>query len=170
MGEASQFSSRLQIFAEIFTRGFFEAEELVENIMEFPDTLKIMLSPEYQDIGLSAVLGDVDECPTQVVVAHLGGYRPPDYTKKEMDSWGGLVTNIEQVLPSWEAIKDAEGIDQVKLSRLLEILNTRANNARTVLARMKKNEWLTETEKTMIKNDSELGSEAEKIIETLLKQ
>lgn len=158
------------IFAEIFTRGFFEAEELMENIMEFPDTLKIMLSPEYQDIGLSAVLGDVDDCPTQVVVAHLGGYRPPDYTKKELDSWGKLVENIEKVLPSWEAIRGAEGVDQVKLSRLLEVLYARANNARTVLARMKKNEWLTETEKTMIKNDSELGSEAEKIIETLLKQ
>lgn len=168
LGKAIKESSYYNIvFAELFTRGFYEAEELIENLMEFPDSIKFLLSTEYQDIGLSTVLGDVDNCPTQVIVLHLGGYKPPNYKSEVIESWKKLLDNINEVLPSWEALKGEEKIDQNKLDRLLNILYERRNNAQKIYDRMKRNEWLTSEEEKLAERDKELNNEAEKIVEEL---
>src|SRR3989344_4251749 len=78
------------IFAELFTRGNFEARELFDNFMEFPDTQKLLFTNTYQDMGVAAVLADLNGCPTEVVVVHLGGYIPPQYSQAEIDSWKTL--------------------------------------------------------------------------------
>ena len=158
------------IFAETFTRGFYEADELVENFLEFPETKKILFSNDYQDIGLTASVGEINSCPQQMVVVHLGGYVPPNYTKEEIDSWGNLVTNLENVLPSWRELGKAENVDKNKVDTLLNLLETRLNNAKKILSRMKSNQWLSEEEKGMAENDKKLGEEAEKIISELMKR
>ena len=48
------------IFAEVYTRGYYEGEELMENFKEFPDTKKILFGSDYQDIGVGVVLGVVE--------------------------------------------------------------------------------------------------------------
>lgn len=155
------------VFAELFTRGFYEAEELIENLMEFPDSIKFLLSTEYQDIGLSTVLGDVDNCPTQVIVLHLGGYKPPNYKSEVIESWKKLLDNINEVLPSWEALKGIEKIDQNKLNRLLTVLYQRRNNASKIYEKMKRNEWLSTEEEKLADMDKNLNSEVVKLIEEL---
>lgn len=157
------------IFAEVFTRGFYEADELLENFLEFPETQKILYSTEYQDIGLSAVLGEIGSCPVQVVVVHFGGYVPPNYSKGELDSWQSLISNIEEVLPSWKALKDVSGIDQGKLNQLLISMETRLSHAQKIYSRMKTNVWLTDEEKKWVEDDKTLGMEAERIIGELKK-
>jgi len=158
------------IFAEIFTRGFYEADELLDNFLEFPETEKILYSQKYQDIGVSAVLGEIDSCPVQVVVAHLGGYVPPNYKSEEINSWVSLVENLEKILPTWRSANEASGVDQNKLDKLLNLLDTRLNNARKIVTRMSANQWFTEQEKDMIADDKRLSEEASKLISELNSQ
>lgn len=156
--------------AELFTRGFYEALELMDNFSEFPDTRNLLFSSEYQDIGLSSVTGEVNGCPTQVVIAHLGGYVPPNYSKEDVESWGKAVENLDKANQIWGGLKDAEGIDRDKLNRLLSLLTNRRNNAEKVYKRMKANQWLTEEEKQIAEQDKNLAGEIENIIAELNKQ
>ncbi|MCL4338737.1 signal peptidase I [Patescibacteria group bacterium] len=158
------------IFAEVYTRGYYDAQELVDNFLEFPDTKKILFSAEYQDIGISPVLGEINSCPSQVIVVHLGGYVPPSYTQKEIGSWQSLIENIEKVLPSWESAKGAEGISQSKLDQLLNILNTRLSNAKIIYARMQADQWLTDAQKKMVSDDPQLAAQANDLIDQLNKR
>jgi len=157
------------IFAEFFTRGNFEAQELYDNFIEFADTKKLLNSSQYQDMGVSTVLANLKDCPTEVVVVHLGGYVPPNYTAAEIESWQNLTTKINEVLPSWQQVVNAEGIDQNKLNRLITILTTRRNNAERIVDKMRKREWLNDEEKAMVKNDTALSQEANNIITELNK-
>lgn len=157
------------LYAEVFTRGFFEAPELMENMMEFPELKKYLFTTEYQDIGVSAVLGEVADCPTQVVAIHLGGYVPPNYNQKDIDSWKELIDNLSQVLPSWEKTRGVEGIDQGKLERLITVYRTRMENAQKIYNRMKANQWLTEQEEKLIGEDQKLAEEGDKVLTELKK-
>ena len=152
------------IFAEVYTRGFYEAGELLDNFLEFPQTQKILYSDKYQDIGLSAVLGDINTCPVQVVVVHLGGYVPPNYKKEDIDGWQKLIDNLENILPSWESLKQAEGIDKEKVDRLVSLLNTRLSNAKMIVTRMRASQWLDEKEKNLAEEDKNLADEIEKLV------
>jgi hypothetical protein len=137
--------------------------------LEFPQTKQIIFSNEYQDIGLSAVNGQLNGCPVQIIVAHFGGYVPPNYKQTEIDSWATLIKNITDILPSWEGARGAENIDQGKLSRLIEILKTRRDNAQKIYDRMKSNQWLTDEEQSLSADDSKLGKEGETLMSELLK-
>lgn len=155
------------ILGEIFTRGFYDADELLENFSEFTQAQKILFSKEYQDIGLSAVVGEIAGCPIQVIVAQLGGYVPPNYSSEEIQSWQKLVDNLEEVLPSWENLRGAEGIDHDKVNQLIDLLNTRLKNAKTILTKIHANQWLTDEENKMVEDDKRLGEEANKVISEL---
>ena len=157
------------VFAEIYSRGYFEADELLDNFLEFPQTKNILFAGDYQDIGLSPVLGEINNCPVEVVVVQFGGYVPPNYKKEHIDSWQKLVDNLTEVLPTWEALRDAKNIDQTKLSQLLDILRQRKDIGSKVLSRMKANQWLTDAEETMVAQDKKLSEEAEKIVGDLNK-
>ncbi|MCJ7740066.1 signal peptidase I [Candidatus Microgenomates bacterium] len=158
------------IFAEVYSRGFYEADELLDNLLEFPDTKKILFSDQYQDIGLAAVLGEINGCPVQAVIVHFGGYVPPNYSKEQTDSWQSLVENLEKILPSWEALKQADGVDQGKLTDLVNLLNTRLSNAKRISTKMRANQWLDDEEKKMAENDKNLATEAEKLVAELNKR
>lgn len=155
------------IYAEFFTKGYYEAEELLDNFLEFPNTQKLLFSPQYQDIGLAAVIGKINDCPTQVVIVHLGGYIPPNYADNEIESWLSLIKNIEQVKPSWEQLRNASNINQQKLNRLIEIFNQRLFNANIIYQKMKQYKWLTDEEKNLVNQDSQFSAESNKIVEEL---
>lgn len=157
------------VFAEIFARGYFEADELLDNFLEFPQTKNILFGNGYQDIGLSAVVGNIHDCPTQVVVVHLGGYVAPNYKKEDIESWQKLMDNLTEVLPIWEALRDVQNVDQTKLDQLLDILRKRKDIASMVVSRMRANQWLTDAEQTLVEQDKKLAEEAEKIVGDLNK-
>lgn len=158
------------VYAELFTRGFYEADELLENLLTFGDSSTLLYTNEYQDFGVSAVLGEVDGCPVQLVVVHFGGYQPPVYTDQEKEGWSRLLKNMDDVLPSWELLQGNEAIDQQKLTRLLEILHRRRQTALAVVARMQSVQWLSEAEKRMVEEDKALSEEAQRIVEELSRQ
>ena len=155
------------ILSEFFTRGYFEAEELIENLFEFPDAAKVLLSEEYQDIGLSAVLSEINNCPTQVIVIHFGGYKPPNYQKSDIAGWQMLIDNLTQIIPSWKQLIGQTGINQDKLDSLIAILEERLSQARKIHIRLSQNQWLTDQETQYLNRDKTLHSEAEKLITEL---
>lgn len=158
------------IFAELYTRGFYEADELLENFLEFPDTKGLLFSKEYQDIGVEAVIGKIKNCPVEVVVAHLGGYVPPNYSKSDIDSWQKLADNLDQVIPTWQALRQAEGIDQSKLATLLSLLDTRRAHAKAILAKLKANQWLSDEERSYISQDKNLSDQTDTLVNDLNKR
>lgn len=158
------------IFAEISTRGFYEAPELLDNFLEFPQTQKILFGSDYQDIGLAPVLGNIGNCPVQVVVVHLGGYVPPNYKQEDIDSWQKLVDNLNQAISSWGELRNADNINKQKLGQLLDILNQRKNIADKIYLRMKSNQWLTDEEEVMAEADKKLSQDTNAIIEELNKR
>ena len=125
------------------------------------------MTTTYQDIGVSGVFGEINSCPVQVVVAHLGGYVPPNYSNKEIESWQKLIDNINEVYPSWEQTKNAQGVNIDVLNNLLVLFDKRRENAKKIVTKMKANLWLSEQEKKLIEEDSELAQEADRLISLL---
>ncbi|MBI3379737.1 signal peptidase I [Candidatus Gottesmanbacteria bacterium] len=158
------------IFAEIFTRGYYEAIELLDNFLEFPQTKNILFSSQYQEIGLAPVLGEINNCPTQVVVVHLGGYVPPNYKPEDIQSWKKLMDNLNQAIPSWEQLQNNSNVDQSKLNQLLNILRIRKDTANKIYKRMNANLWLSDEEEKLVAQDKQLAEDANSIVDQLSKK
>lgn len=157
------------VFAETLAHGFYQADELLDNLQQFPETKKLILNQEYQDIGLSSSIGNVHNCPVQVVVVHLAGYKAPNYSKEQIESWQKLVNNLNQVIPSWEKLKGESAVNQDILSKLLSSFYTRRQNAEKILAKLRNNQWFTDEENRLVDSDKELAVEEENFIGKLKK-
>ncbi len=152
---------------EFILRGFYDSQELISNLTYSPAFKKQLLDSRYQDIGLAVVNGEVNHCPAQVIVGHLGGYVPAEYSQATMDSWSQLLNNLNQVIPSWEKAKTYPEVDQIKLQRLLTILYQRRRFAQDILTTMKAKRWLTSEQKRYLQQDPQLAKEAEQLIQDL---
>lgn len=155
------------LFAETLARGYYNAEELLDNLLAFPETKKLALNGQYEDVGLSAVVGDVNNCPVQAVVVHFGGYEPPNYSQKDIESWQRLVNSLNSVIPSWERLRNKESVNQESLSKLLDSFYRRRSNAEKILSKLRNNLWLSKTEREMAQQDKILSAEQETLIERL---
>lgn len=138
------------ITGEIPVQGYFEASELVQNLLEFPEVKKFLLDGRYQDIGISEVEGDLTGCPTQVIVIHLGGYVPPNYKKEEIESWKKSLDRINEVLPTWERIEGDNRFNQDEVKELLGLLKDLKSNYERIYKRMESNEWLKDEDREYI--------------------
>lgn len=156
-----------RLLAEISTRGYFESSELLENFLEFPDTKKLLFSSEYQDIGINGVIGEIQGCPLQVVVVHFGGYVPPNYPKDVTDSWQKLLNNLNEAFSFYEKFKNSDGVDQNKISTILNLIDLRRSHVQMIVVRMKANQWLTDGEQKYADEDKEINDKIQAIIESL---
>lgn len=154
------------VYGEAPTLGYYTAEELLENYAQFPSWKKFLLDSTYQETGIAAVLGERNGCPTQMIVQHVAGYVPPNYPKKDIDSWKNLLTNLKNVLPSWERARTFGQIYEAKkqdYERMITILNERIMIVEAIATRMEANQWLTYEEKASIARDQQLADEAGKL-------
>lgn len=142
---------------EIPVQGYYEAQELVDYFFEFPDSKKFLLNKDYDDIGLSEVEGKINGCPTKVVVLHIGGYVPPNYKTEDIESWKKGVDDIEKVMPGWRELKNYPKVNQGKLDELLRDMETLQGIYRRIYDRMKASLWLTEEDKSLIKQSESLN-------------
>lgn len=156
-----------RLFAEISTRGYFESSELLENFLEFPDTKKLLFGSDYQDIGINGVIGEIQGCPLQVVVVHFGGYVPPNYPKDVTDSWQKLLDNLNEAFTFYEKFKNSDGVDQKKISELLNVIDLRRSHVQMIVVRMKANQWLTDSEQKYADEDKEINDKIQALIESL---
>ena len=155
------------LYAESLARGYFQASELLDNLLHFPETKNFILSYDYQDIGIAPVVGNVNNCPVQAVVIHLGGYQPPNYKKEDIESWQKLYENLKEVIPSWEKAKNAESVNQETLNSLLTSLYRRMSNIEKILYKLNNNLWLSKEEKALVEEDQKLASEEDELIRKL---
>lgn len=155
------------IWGEAPTLGFYTADELIENFFSFPKVSKFLLNKDYQEAGISTKIGEINGCPTQVVVAHFAGYVPPSYSQKDKESWQKLINNIDEILPGWENIQGQENINQTDLKKLIDLMRSRRENAKRILKKIENNEWLTKEEKRLVEEDNNIYSQIEELAKKL---
>lgn len=144
------------VWGEVPTLGYYEAEELIENFWQFPDAKKFLLNPDFSETGISASIGEIYGCPVQIVVSHLAGYKPPNYSAKIKSDWETVISNLNEVIPSWEKATGNNNVNQDDLKKLIDLLNQRKNNAIKILEKVKANQWLTPEEEDFVNNDENL--------------
>jgi hypothetical protein len=155
------------VIGEFASRGRFTAKELLDNLLYQTGSTKQILNKEYDDLGISAVTGEVGSCPTQIIVGHLGGYVPPVYDESLIKNWVELKQNLQEVIPTWERAQGYDNVDSDKLSKLLNILRTRANLADEIINVINQKKWLTKSQEDRIKQDENNASIAEQLAKEL---
>lgn len=153
--------------SEFSIRGRFTAKELLNNLLYFADSSAQVLDNKYDEIGVIAVNQEVNNCPTEVVVGHLGGYLPAEYDQGTLDSWQTLRDNLDSVIPSWQEARGAGNFDQAKLEELLTILARRRQLADEVLTVISNSEWLSSELQNRIEQDKIDAQSAKELIEEL---
>lgn len=152
------------VWNEGIVQGNYDAEELIEYLFEFPDWKENLLqAKDYQEVGIAEVRGEVNGCPTEVIVQHLAGYVPPNYKKEDIDSWGKLINDLNNIIPNWEKARGYKGINKDDLNKIIGLMYQRKNNAEAIYYRMKANKWLTKQEEQMIGNDQALYDQIESL-------
>ncbi|MCS7092797.1 MAG: hypothetical protein NZM26_05635, partial [Patescibacteria group bacterium] len=155
-------SYRNIVWGEIGIYGHYDEDELLENQFAFYDSKTFLLNKDFQDIGLSEVTQDINNCPTQVVVIHLGGYVPPNYSQEEIQAWRDIVRNLEEISPSWKELEKSGQFYQEnknQIDRINELIALRLQISKNILLSLEKNLWLTEEQKDWIRKDREFFEE-----------
>lgn len=150
------------VWGEAPTLGYYEAEELIENQFQFPESKKFLLDATFQEVGVSEVVGAINGCPTQVIVAHFAGYVPPNYTKEVVDSWKLALTRLLEIQPGWNDLTNVFSVydaHKAEVNRMNEIIAMRITNIRGIVSRMEANQWLTPEQNKFISIDEQLAKE-----------
>lgn len=158
------------VLGEFVSHGHYSAKELFASLLYNPSTAKQILNHDFSDIGVSAVNLNIDGCPSQVIVGHLGGYIPASYNEATLSSWKRLVDNLNTVIPSWEEATGYNDIDQSKLGSLLTILYRRQTLAKEIVGLMEARAWLSDDQQARIKADEGDARSAELLINELNKR
>ncbi len=161
------------VTGEAPTQGYYEAAELLENQFAFPESSTFLLDPDYQEIGISEVQGEINGCPTQVIVQHLGGYKPPNYSQSDIQAWESVLTRLEEIKPGWQGIREhKEYYEEHKTDsdRIIEIIDERIRNITAVVKRMKANQWLSDAERQYTERDQGLSEEQLRLADKLNSQ
>lgn len=161
------------VYGEAPTLGYYEAEELIDNQLEFPNTKKFLLNKEFQEVGISEVEEEVNGCPTQVLVQHFAGYVPPNYKTEDVESWKTNLSRLREIQPSWARLKDNGNFYQKNkndIDKINEIISTRIANISSIVTRMESNQWLSATEQRMVNQDKALYDEQETVATRLNSQ
>ncbi|HLD24552.1 MAG TPA: signal peptidase I [Patescibacteria group bacterium] len=152
------------VWGEAPSLGYYEAEELIENQFQFPESKKFLLEQTFQEIGISEVHGELNGCPTQVIVQHFAGYVPPNYDKNVIDSWKTALKQLKEIQPGWGQLKDNFSIYDAhkdEVNRMNEIISIRINNIEGIVAKMEANQWLTSAQNAYVDQDKALYDEQE---------
>lgn len=152
------------VWGEAPTQGYYEAEELIDNQFQFPESKKFLTDKTYQEVGISEVEGEINGCPSQVIVQHFAGYVPPNYKQVDIDSWKTSLSRLREIQPSWNRLKDNSNFYQnnkADIDRINEIIAVRIGNISVIVSRMEANQWLTGNEQKMVDQDKTLYSEQE---------
>lgn len=153
--------------------GYFDENELIEYLFEFPESKKFYTGKDFQDIGVGIIEGDLNNCPTQVIVLHIAGYVPPNYSKEEIEGWKTTLSRLREVQPGWAEVKtwgDFYERNKKDVDRINEIMAMRINSISAIVAKMEKSQWLSQRETEYTYQDKELYEEQEEIATRLNSQ
>ncbi len=151
------------VYGEIPTQGYFEASELLDNQFQFPDTKAFLLNKNYQDFGVAEVQGNINDCPTQVIVQEFAGYVPPNYPQDVIDSWQKALDSLKNIAPGWQSLTtypDIYNKDKADIDRINEVISERITNIQGIVDTMQKNQWLSDAQTQYTKTiDKQLAQE-----------
>ncbi|MFW5704175.1 MAG: signal peptidase I [Patescibacteria group bacterium] len=160
------------VYGEFPTIGYYDAQELIDSFFEYPGSQEFLLHREYQEIGLSTFVGFLQGCPVQIVVQHLAGYKPPNYSQKDINQWNDLVSKLQDIKPGWIELKGSGSFyeeNKKDIDRINDIIRIRSARAKQIIERMEQNEWFTAEEERFIEEDQELFDEQNAIADRLNK-
>ena len=163
MGDANYSNT---YWGEAPTQGYYEAEELIDNQFQFPESKKFLTDKTYQEVGIAEIEGKINGCPTQVIVQHFAGYVPPNYKQADIDSWKTSLVDLRRVQPDWAGLKNNQKFYQdnkVDIDRINDIISQRIVNITAIVVRMEANQWLSKAENDYISQDGVLYKEEEVI-------
>ncbi len=158
------------VYGEFPMTGYYDAQELFDAFLEHQNATNFLLNEDYDEIGVSTSVGELNGCPVQVVVQHLAGYVPPNYGDGEIQSWQDGLNKLKEVQPSWQKITtfdDFYNKNKSDVDRINEIINMRITRIEQIVKRMESNEWFTEEEKQWIEQDAALSKEQNDIAQRL---
>ncbi len=161
------------VYGEAPVLGYYEADELIENQFQFPKSKEFLLNKDYQEVGISEVAGEINGCPTQVIVEHFAGYVPPNYKQSDIDSWKKAQSNLRDIQPNWERLKTYESFykdNKDDVDRITSLIGQRLNNITVIISRMEANQWLTAQERGLIDADKALSDEINQLADKLNKK
>jgi len=174
MGKAMRDANYSNIVSgETPIQGYYEAEELIDNQFQFPASKTFLTDKTYQEVGIAEVEGEINGCPTQVIVQHFAGYVPPNYKKENTESWKTSLSKLREVQSSWADLKNNPDYYQKyrgDVDRINEILLARIANLSAIASRMEANQWLTVAEQKMVDQDKTLYNEQETLANRLNSQ
>ncbi len=158
------------VTGEIVRQGYYEASELLENELEFPESIEFLTDPDFDEIGISEIEGEIDSCPTQVIVLHFAGYIPPNYKLEDIESWKSNLSKLKEIQPGWLKLKEFNEFysdNKVEVDRINQIIETRINNVTLIVNKMVANQWFTDSEKKIIENETLLANEQDELANRL---
>lgn len=152
--------------------GYYEADELIEDYIErdSTDAKKVWFDKELDDIGLAEVQGELNGCPTQIIVIHSAGYIPPNYKQSDIDSWKPSIDGLRNIQSGWLGLKDnASFYNQHKadIDRINEIISIRISRINSIISTMSANKWLSSEQNKWIKEDQSLYNEQQSLADKL---
>jgi signal peptidase I len=158
------------VTGEILIPGYYDDEELFNNLTTFDNTNKILLDKDFEELGIVSKEGNVNNCPTQEIIIHLAGWIPAEYSPAVINSWKETLKNLQAVAPGWEDVKNMKAFYEShakKIDRINEIIKIRIENIKVIIDKMEQKQWLNEQEKAYISLDAQLSQEEEGLSRSL---
>lgn len=158
---------------ESVIQGYYSSDELIEGLTEFKKSKGAFTDKDIQEIGIAEVQGEINGCPTQVIVQHFAGYIPPNYPKDQIDSFKNGLESLRKVQASWGNLKsDSANSDfyqknQVEIDRINQIINQRIASLESIVKKVTSNQWLNPAENAYLKEDAELAKEQNALAEKI---
>lgn len=160
------------IYGEFPMLGYYDSEELFDAFIEQPGAREFLMNEDYDEIGVSTFVGELNECPVQVVVQHLAGYIPPNYGAGEITNFKDAISRLKEIQPGWSRLKEFDEFyqqHQKDIDRLNEIISIRISRFEQIVSQMEANKWLTDEQNQWIEQDGKLSQEQTNLADTLNK-
>ncbi|MDQ3099034.1 MAG: signal peptidase I [bacterium] len=150
--------------------GYYENDEYLEAVAEYPKLKQIFIDHEFEDIGIAEVTNVINGCPQHVIVTQFGGYVPPNYTPDQISSWKKGLASLREVYPGWQSLLSSGGFYvkyKTDIDRVIYLMDLRIKNMEAIVKQMESNQWLTEGQQEFAKKDIAYGEEQTRLSDKL---
>jgi signal peptidase I len=148
---------------ESIIQGYYSSDELIEGTRELKKTGGVITDKDIQEIGISEVQGELNGCPTQVIVQHFAGYVPPNYPEAQVKSFKEGLASLKEISGSWGKLKseneDFYNKNKTDIDRINQIIQSRIARLEPIVAKVTSNQWLNPSDNAYMKEDEELSEE-----------
>lgn len=159
------------VYGEYPILGYYNADELIAYEKEYPNIINFFMNKDHQDIGISSYKGELNGCPTHIVIQQVAGYVPPNYTKDVIESWEKSLNGLKNIQSGWQGLKQYSKIydkNKSDVDRINDIISQRISMTEGIVTKMKANQWLTsEQDKYTRVTDKSLSEEQDSLADKL---